>query len=205
MSGACPVQIARAWIEDYLTREHPSMPRPGAVCPFVRPALAADAIEVRAVPVVGTDPVAEVLEVARQGLADFAASTTTSRADSLRALVLVIPSATGRVIDDAHALVKSEAVDAGLMIGQFHEMCEEASARNEGFPVNRSPVPLLAIRRMTVHDILFLHGDDTWFRAYAERFGHLYECRRRIDPAFRELYAAAIARRHPVVPLGAGS
>ncbi|WP_394216104.1 hypothetical protein [Brachybacterium vulturis] len=47
---------------------------------------------------------------------------------------------------------------------------------------------------MTVHDILFLHGDGDCFLEYVQRFGHLYRKDRRIDPVFRELYDRATAR-----------
>lgn len=186
-------EVVHEWMESYLASAHPSMPRPGAVCPFVRPALDTGEIEVRSEHAPERDPERVVVEVTRRALTEFAESPLPGR---LRALVLVFPDLLGRgdVIDDVHAVVKIEAVRAGLMLGQFHADCAEPSARNGGFAVNRSPVPLFAIRHMTVHDILFLHGDRDCFREYVQRFGHLYRKDRRIDPACRELYDSAIAR-----------
>lgn len=206
--------ILRTWMRTYLAREHPDMPRPGAVCPFVKPALDADAIEIRAVTTPGPSPQATALGATRAALAAFAGEVVAPADDlvggrstasgMLRALVLVFPDlvARGAVIDEIHALVKCEAVAAGLMIGHFHDACMEPSARNPLFPVNRAPLPLLVVRAMTVHDILFLHGQERWFRVYAERFGHLFATGRRMDPAFRALYDGASERFiAPAVPL----
>ena len=206
--------ILRTWMRTYLAREHPDMPRPGAVCPFVKPALDADAIEIRAVATPGPSPQATALATTRAALTAFAGevvdpagATAIERpaaSGMLRALVLAFPDlvARGAVIDEIHALVKGEAVAAGLMIGQFHDACMEPSARNPLFPVNRAPLPLLVVRAMTVHDILFLHGQERWFRVYAERFGHLFATGRRMDPAFRALYDGANERfSAPAVPL----
>lgn len=186
-------EVVREWMESYLASAHPSMPRPGAVCPFVRPALETGEIEVRSEPAPERHPERVIVEVTRRALTEFAESPLPGRH---RAVLLVFPDLLGRgdVIDDVHAVVKIEAVRAGLMLGQFHAGCAEPSARNGGFAVNRSPVPLFAIRHMTVHDILFLHGDRDCFWEYVQRFGHLYRKDRRIDPAFRELYDGAITR-----------
>ena len=139
--------ILRTWMRTYLAREHPDMPRPGAVCPFVKPALDADAIEIRAVATPGPSPQATALATTRAALTAFA----------------------GEVVDPAG---------------------------------NRAPPPLLVVRAMTVHDILFLHGQERWFRVYAERFGHLFATGRRMDPAFRALYDGANERfSAPAVPL----
>ena len=129
-------------------------------------------------------------------MADFQAALAADRAVARGALVVAAPQLrdAGHVIDDVHAMLKDEAVHAGLMLGQFHENCTEPSARNPSFAVNRSPIPLLAIRAMTVHDILFLHSTPEWFGAYRERFGHLYAGGRRIDPLFRSLFDAAAER-----------
>lgn len=213
--------ILRTWMRTYLAREHPDMPRPGAVCPFVKPALDADAIEIRAVATPGPSPQTTALRATRTALAAFAGEVVAPAAlpafsaeaaspvpvdpasggrsaasGTLRALVLAFPdlAARGALIDEIHALVKCEAVAAGLMIGQFHDACMEPSARNPLFPVNRAPLPLLVIRAMTVHDILFLHGHERWFRVYAERFGHLFASGRRMDPAFLALYEGASER-----------
>ena len=197
-------ELLAAWMGDYLAREHPDMPRPGTVCPFVKPALEARSIRIRGIPTAHGCPHELALDAARRGLTSFARGEEGTGAGMLRSLVLAFPDLVGRgeVIDAVHAVVKDEAVRSGLMIGQFHEACEEPSARNPDFPVNRAPLPLLVIRSMTVHDILFLHGDRRWFGIYAERFGHLFADGHRVEPAFRELYDGARSRfSAPAMPM----
>jgi heptaprenyl diphosphate synthase len=86
-----------------------------------------------------------------------------------------IPENRTTVLDRVHAQVKTEFVQSGLMIGQFHKHCPEPSARNPFFLVSVAPIPVVAIRHMAVHDILFLGENETWFREYRARFGCRYE------------------------------
>ena len=101
----------------------------------------------------------------------------------------------GTTLDEAHARLKNIAVEGGAMIGQFHPACDERSVRNDGFRVSRSPLPLLAVRHMAAHDILFLHEHPHWFAAYRERFGAQFAEGRIREPLMLGLYAAA-ERRH---------
>ncbi|WP_394216103.1 DUF6875 domain-containing protein [Brachybacterium vulturis] len=141
-------EIILEWMGSYLSAAHPELPRPGAVCPFVKPALDAGVVEVRSGGVAERDPQPVVLDVTRRALSEFVETPLPGRENPLRALVLVFPDllGSGYVIDDVHEALKIEAVRAGLMLGQFHADCPEPSARNADFPVNVSPVPLFAIR-----------------------------------------------------------
>jgi heptaprenyl diphosphate synthase len=90
-----------------------------------------------------------------------------------KALLVVFPNSPERetpVLDLVQRLVKDTFVSHGLMIGQFHPRCTEGSVHNRGFPVSRAPYPLMAIRHMAVHDILFLAGRKQWFQEYCVRF-----------------------------------
>jgi heptaprenyl diphosphate synthase len=80
------------------------------------------------------------------------------------------------------------------MIGQFHPECAEPAARNPAFRVSRSPVPLVAIRFMAVHDILFLGEQANWFAQYHRRFGARHRRQSNgIDPVLTTLYYKALA------------
>jgi hypothetical protein len=85
-----------------------------------------------------------------------------------------MPEQQWSLIDDVHRNVKDAVVAQGLMIGQFHPHCPAPAVHNPQFLVNRSPVPLCAIRHMQLHDILFLRDKLTWFPAYRDRFGERY-------------------------------
>lgn len=190
------------WLRDYICRPHPRVGRSGPVCPFVGPARRAGSLELR-VRLLGPTPTKALMtETLRCALDEFGAiGWRTGSNPMLHSLVVVMPDLPEDrygLLDEAHAVVKNEAVARGMMIGQFHPRCEEPAARNREFPVSRSPVPLVAIRRMALHDVLFLHERADWFDCYAKRFGHkLRGSRASVDPLFVELFEAALDRHAP--------
>jgi hypothetical protein len=63
-----------------------------------------------------------------------------------------------------------------LMIGQFHPQCGTPAIHNASWRgVSVAPYPLIAVRHMVVHDILFLRSQKNWFLHYSRRFGARYE------------------------------
>ncbi len=56
------------------------------------------------------------------------------------------------------------------MIGQFHPRCDNPGLWNTDFRPLRSPLPLLAIRRMVVFDLPFLTEDTGHFEAWLGHF-----------------------------------
>ncbi len=99
-----------------------------------------------------------------------------------------------KLLDDVHGQMKSGLVRRGLMLGQFHSECDERAARNADFRVSNAPVPMLAMRNLAFHDVLFLGSDPEWFAAYQERYGDRYECGSIPDPLFSEVFARAQAK-----------
>ncbi|GHE08124.1 DUF6875 domain-containing protein [Streptomyces alanosinicus] len=189
------VAVLDAWLCDYISRPDPQLLRKGAVCPFVPAALQADALRAGFhYEVSGKDP-DELRSLLEEELVRFMRRPAE---DSLDSLVVVLPDLGEdgyAALDDAHARLKDTAVAGGAMIGQFHPACDERSVRNDGFRVSRSPLPLLAIRHMASHDILFLHELPHWFAAYRERFGAQFAEGRIREPLMLGLYATA-ERRH---------
>lgn len=192
------------WFDWFLAQPHPLIGRKGHVCPFVDPARRAGTLrtEMRTLAFdEGLDPEqragtmrAEVSELE----ARFAETDWGYRNQNLQALVFVFPALRPEdwpLLDEVQRDVKLELVGRGLMLGQFHPACEVPAARNHLFEVSRAPVPMLAVRNMAIHDVLFLDEDPRMFAAYRARFGARYAHSRGIDPLFVEHYAAAV-RRH---------
>ncbi|MEU3606810.1 DUF6875 domain-containing protein [Streptomyces sp. NPDC035033] len=189
------------WLDSYVTQPHEQIGRSGAVCPFVAPARRAGAVET-VVRLVGPAAGVRLLtEVIRCGLDEFERSGRRTSNPALRSLLVVLPDLRPEayaLLDEAHARVKSESVERGLMIGQFHPDCDEPAARNPAFKVSRSPVPLVAVRAMAVHDILFLGERADWFAQYHRRFGERYRSRPAgIGPLLTTLYHKALALHGP--------
>jgi hypothetical protein len=112
----------------------------------------------------------------------------------MHALIYVLPDLpehSWTLLDQGHEAAKPGLAEDGLMLGQFHPHCDEPAARNSAFLVARSPIPMLAMRNMSLHDILFLDRDARTFRAYDKRFSDVYEKHAGISPLFRRLYLRA--------------
>jgi hypothetical protein len=79
------------------------------------------------------------------------------------------------VLDIAFDLLKPSFVKDGLMVTQCYANCDLRSVHNSGFRAYTSPKPLLAMRHMAIHDILFVGDDEDWFQAYNIRFGNRFK------------------------------
>ncbi|WXA91173.1 hypothetical protein LZC95_32545 [Pendulispora brunnea] len=93
-----------------------------------------------------------------------------------RALMVIFPDIHGHdvhgLVDSVQRRLKSEFVDRGLMIGEFHSGPPAAPGlHNADFRPLRSPLPMLAIRAMVPSDLPFLRGDTRHCAAYRARFG----------------------------------
>jgi uncharacterized protein DUF6875 len=191
------LEAAHDWIRDYLCKPHESIGRTGAVCPFVEPSLRADCLVVEEWPVDEDAGLDEVVMLIRRMVDRFGEIEWASTNATLHALVVVLPDLAGeraRLLDLAHGKLKPQLVRRGLMLGQFHPECDDPAARNPEFPVSKSPVPMLALRHIAFHDVLFLNSDPGWFSHYAGRYGKRYAKGVVREPLFVELFTRACAR-----------
>ncbi|GAB2966772.1 DUF6875 domain-containing protein [Saccharothrix stipae] len=169
--GLVPGGVPVEWVRDYLCRPHPQLGRPGPVCPYVPAAVAARSLWT----VVVTrrpDHVDDL--VATMGWYRDWFTATTDPGDVRQALLVVFPGLRpDRVglIEQAQRRCKTAFVRAGLMIGEFHGGPPAAGGvRNPAFRPLRSPVPLLAVRRMVASDLPFLSTDPRHVAAYRAAF-----------------------------------
>lgn len=163
------------WLESYVTQPHPDLGRRGAVCPFVAPAISAGTVWIAAWRFDGEPSLERMKHALEESLQCFQLLAWQKEKIDLATLIVTFPDL-GRedwhLIDDGHAASKTMFVEAGTMLGQFHPECEAPAARNPAFPVNRAPIPLMAIRHIAAHDILFLDENPHWvehFGAWLER------------------------------------
>ncbi|TDB98543.1 DUF6875 domain-containing protein [Actinomadura sp. 7K534] len=163
------------WLREYVGAPSEHLGRPGPVCPFIPAALNADTVRLSFHYGVDARDGDELHRLVSAELREFKATTEPPKSSgvSLDGLLVVLPDAAEegwRRIDQTYGALKDLAVDAGLMIGQFHPACTEPAVHNAAFRVSRSPIALYAVRYMAPHDSLFLHAERRWFEKYRARF-----------------------------------
>jgi hypothetical protein len=187
------------WLREYVSKPTEQLGRTGPVCPFVPPALDDNAVRFDFFyDLDGRDP-ERLRSVVVDLLHEFekTAAPPNRAGTSLASMLIVLPDTDAdgwAAIDALYPELKDLAIELGLMIGQFHPTCDERAVRNPAFPVSRSPVALLAVRRIAPHDVLFLHDDERWFTAYEERFGANVRAGKVRDTFMRQLHATATSR-----------
>lgn len=174
-ASAGVMAVVDEWIRTEVARPDARLQRPGPQCPFVPPALSADALYYCAIRVArAVDVDAAVRELAStifQSLVERHAQ----RPD-LVALVLVFPRMpppeAAAMVHLHHTVMKSFVVERGQMLGEFTPDHYLPARWNPALNVGWAPAPVLALRNMVRSDHRFLvDGNDEWKAAYEERFG----------------------------------
>lgn len=190
-------RVVRSWLVDVVAKPDRRLGRSGGICPAVRGAVAADALEIVIQGITRKPGEAELRDIVRSAVQGFEMVNWRSPRRDLRALVVVLPglaAAEAVILDRLHSEMKDFVARSGMMFAQFHPMCDVRSARNPDLVVGSSPLPLLAFRPMAAHDILFLGERREWFDEYAARFGDLAQRSGWVDPFVAGAYQNASAK-----------
>ncbi len=190
------LETARKWFLDYLCKPHPLLGRDGAVCPFVAPAIKAGTVVTVERTLAADIDIDGMVATVHDMVDEFQNVRWPDRGD-LRALVWVLTGIHDEkltLLDDAHRITKTNLVQRGFILGQFHPRCPERAINNPEFSISRAPVPMFGLRRMAFHDVLFLCSDPNWFAAYQERYRDRYESGAVTSPALIEKYGQACDR-----------
>jgi heptaprenyl diphosphate synthase len=172
-----------------------------SICPFAKPVLAENALYMAFHHEVNGKS-AELIESIVLGYREpFKKSTPFHPGDRLKKALLVIfpeiPPNETTVLDVVHSNIKSQFVHDGLMVAQCHARCDGRSVHNPGLKVYTSPYPLIAMRYMALHDILFLEDNESWFASYDQRFGSRFKEPEKLEDYERpliDIYRRAKAR-----------
>jgi heptaprenyl diphosphate synthase len=169
-----------AWVQSFLVEPHPMMKRSSKsigepVCPFAKAVLDENALYMTFHHEVNGKS-AELIESIVLGYRDpFKKTTPFHESDRLKKALLImfpeIPARETGVLDIVHANIKTSCVCDGLMVAQCHARCDGRSVHSPALKVYQSPYPMIAMRHMALHDILFVQDDASWFASYDLRFG----------------------------------
>jgi hypothetical protein len=170
------------WARNYLMKEHEEIHRPyfpQRVCPFVGASIKANCLYmVFHNELNGRDAVAIADQILKYARPFKEAPPISPNEQMIKALLIVFPNIEDRfmtVLDECHQMIKPKIVELGLMVGQFHPKCCERAIHNHRWnAVSRSPVPLMALRNMVMHDIMFLGDNEDTFKAYDKKFGSCF-------------------------------
>ncbi|MGX7829494.1 DUF6875 domain-containing protein [Actinokineospora sp. 24-640] len=159
------------WSQDFLVSSHPDLGRTGPVCPYTQPSLRKNLFYLALSANPAGDLGATVAGL-RSWYEKLAADLSEDDRDLLTVLMVLphLDHTDSTALDRLQRAAKDEFVADGLMIGQFHPVCDEPGLWNPAFRPLRAPVPLLAVRRMLVFDLPFLVEDDTHLDAYLRLF-----------------------------------
>lgn len=207
MAAGHPLAVTAAWMRRFLARPHRELGRPGPVCPFVPGAIVQDTIWLADCSLGRGDrqAIVEIIGLFREMFLTL--EPKSGDAAGWKAMVIVFPNVPvedADVIDSVQSELKARFVDAGLMIGEFHERNESPGLRNGDFRPLRSPIPALAIRHMVETDLPFLHRTlyppplrAEFIRSYLRRLGGSIS-RNNFDAALDALVRAEIEIREEV-------
>ena len=169
------------WLEEFVTRPHPDLGRSGPVCPRLAPALRAEAVWLVSVAVpgfTGRDAAGAGQLLLR--LFETVAAGPDRASTALLGFFPGLPQPqAGDFIDGGHRMIRAEVVEKGLMLGEFHPGSPVGGVHNRELPVMRCPVPMLAVRVMTAHDLLFADQPGT---PPADRVAFLLAYQRHVGP-----------------------
>ncbi|MFI8462070.1 DUF6875 domain-containing protein [Kitasatospora sp. NPDC085464] len=161
------------WARRFLTTAHPDLGRSGPVCPYTQPSLRRGLFHIAVADGDGDGDLPALVGELRARYDELLAGLTEESDRELLTVLLVLPAldrGDSTALDEAQRKAKDEFVEQGLMIGQFHPVCEEPGLWNRTFRPLRAPVPLLAVRKLLVFDLPFLTGDETHLNHYLARF-----------------------------------
>ena len=156
------------WIESFLCAPNSDVGRSGDVCPFAKTAMLKKSIEFfrnhsESVMCLSRDIEMHMEEFQRSG-----------GIHDIYQCRIIVPTRLNEVasaVEYVQKRLKSAFVERHMMIGQFFQGCEEPGLWNNMFRPLQAPIPLIAIRNMVPTDIAFLYDEDSYVRAYLEKFG----------------------------------
>ncbi|HUC24727.1 MAG TPA: hypothetical protein VMA73_18610, partial [Streptosporangiaceae bacterium] len=197
--AAAAVESVVAWMYQRLMQSHPELGRNGAVCPYLELAVAEGRHCISLIRIDTPDDSQRLADAVLAWLPRISGAADKARGQES---VIFVPVGAdtpvlAAVIGHVQRDLRSDAIHAGRMIGDFLPGHDAPGVHNAAFRPLESPWPVLGIRTMVETDILFLRSSDipaidrgsyidVWRRFFGQsagkRFMNVYEnCRMELD------------------------
>lgn len=180
------------WARNFLCKSNSELGREGPVCPFAKPSIHKNLfwLTVYRDKDITLEKAFNAVIHYRNWFVEL--EPTESNEAQYKTILILFPDVAKedapKVVDKLQQMLKMDFVSVGLMIGQFHELCQEGGLWNPDFRPLRSPVPMLAIRQMVPSDFAFLKHEPAFIMSYLDRFAV------NLPPQVRELFAKAVCQ-----------
>lgn len=162
------LELTMNFLRGFVGRSHPHLGRSGNVCPFTEAALMKDLIRFQTY----SGPLdKESIKATIVQLCDyFLELSPTSGPDKVSKAAILIFATMERahypLIDEVFCELLSGFISQGLIVGQLHPGSEGPGIRNPDFRPLRSPVPMVVIRHLSPHDVIFKAHKASAFADY---------------------------------------
>ncbi|MEU6671566.1 DUF6875 domain-containing protein [Streptomyces sp. NPDC046727] len=149
------------WISGFIMQPHPDLGRKGAVCPFMDRAMKHGRVLVNPVRIGAESDVPRLRAATREWLGRI---RNASHGGEEYESVVFVPFGGDEdflreTVTRVQAELRFEALEQGVMVGEFYPGHEASAIHNGEFRPLRSPRPILGIRSMVETDIYFLRLD----------------------------------------------
>ncbi len=188
------------WLKSFVAKPHSELGRPGAVCPFVPPSLKFNSMWMRVIRAQDLN-LEQIENIILPHLDVFLELEPKEKPSALnKAILFIFPDVeledAPKIIDVVQKKLKLFFVDAGLMLGEFHNLTESPGIHNPNFRPLRSPIPMLVIRPMTEADLIFMQNTDDlhlrirYLEAYLKHYGQKIKDENKLKSAYQALASA---------------
>jgi len=193
------LQACINWGEDYIASPHAALGRKGDICPFVKAALRKNRMQFSLISGLNRpDEQAIIRCLIEHGKILDELDDPEDHDVHFNSYVLAFPNIKGddmHVVDTVHTRVKSRMMRRGFMLAAFYPGYDKPGVYNKDFQLYQAPMPILVIRKMAIHDILFLDHNREGFAEYVRLFGARYRAGKVSDEfGYPKRYADAIER-----------
>lgn len=193
------VQTCIEWLQSYIAQPHPQLGRNGDICPFVSTALRKQKMRFEVLDWITTPKLREIKNrVLFEAWKLPRTIDKDDRAGELTTVNLLLPhlrGEAGSVVHDVHDQVKTSLMRRGVMLAAFYPGYSKPAIYNAEFKLYQSPFPVLVVRPMALHDIVFLDSNREGFTEYHRRFAPRYRAGKVSDEyAYPERFRSAEQR-----------